>query len=90
MSSEDELEGSTDRFTSFTRSKRLSHGSHNSRSNETIVSYVTSRSSTLTVIVNSTDSGKLTTKLNSLEVSQYLERIALEGVLETGPNYRLN
>lgn len=68
MSSEDELDDSTDPFTLVTRHKRCRHDSHNSRSSEAIISNVMLRN-TLTVIVKPTDSSKLITKLNPLVLS---------------------
>lgn len=82
MSFEGELDHSTDHFTIVIRHSCRKYGSHNSRSSETIVSNVTSRSTALTFIEKRADSSKLITKLNRSVLSQHLESISRDGILK--------
>lgn len=76
-------------FTEYKRHKRR-HRSGASNSSQNTIASVTPALYELTVIFKPTDTKKLVTKLNPLKLSQYLESVAPDGVLEIRPNLRLN
>lgn len=76
-------------FTECRRKKKRHRSGASDSSQNTIVSVVPSLHS-LTVILKPTDSTKLVKKLNPIKLSQYLESIAPDGVIEIRPNQRLN
>ncbi|KAG0433648.1 hypothetical protein HPB47_019685 [Ixodes persulcatus] len=65
--------------------KKRRHGSNSSEA--TIITQV---SHNLTVIVKPMDPTKLITKLNPLVLKEKLDSLALDGIIQIRPNYRLN
>lgn len=72
------------------RKRRHRHHSGTSTSSESTVISVTSALNELTVILKPTDSNKLITKLHPVKLSEYLESVAPDGILQIRPNLRLN